>query len=425
MWRIGRNFLSCIQNSALSSTFPVVFRCTKFQFCSSVNPPNPYPSNTAQIITLAVVCVVFGIPIFIALLLTLCGLISFNANVIQYGMNQLHDAPTEDSILYVHWYVWTTFAGLLIVRLPIRFISTFFFILFPIALILLGTTLCLQKYKRNWFIVDSGSKNPYKLVFRVLKFAKDHTNPIRRSAFTYCEDELPSRLDLGKEKYGGPFTTEQVEDVKAFVGILGVLLTTGPLFAVDIAVNEILPILAPKTHDDSSLFSESSIYTSGLLTPLIVVTFIPLYLCLLRPFIHDYIPGMLKRMGLGMVLFFISGLCTLLIGVIRYDCIPMDHSFTNGCTDSITSYLKINPNYLIIQNILNAFGSMLFYIATIEFICAQSPHSMKGLLIGTYYAIKGVFQLLGVLVIYAPITAWCKSTENFPVCGSSTTWSTL
>ena len=342
----------------------------------------------------------------------------FNANVIQYGMDQLHDAPTEDSILYVHWYVWTTFAGLLIVRLPTGFISTFFFILFPIALILLGTTLCLQKYKRNWFIVDSGSKNPYKLAFRVLKFAKDHTNPILRSAFTYCEDELPSRLDMGKEKYGGPFTTEQVEDVKAFVGILGVLLTTGPIFAVDIAVNEILPILAPKTHDDGSLFSESSIYTSGLLTPLIVVILIPFYLCLLRPFIHDYIPGMLKRMGLGMVLFLLPGLCTLLVGVIRYDCIRMDHPFINGsCTGSITTYLKISPNYLLIQNSLNAFGNMLFYIATFEFICAQSPHSMKGLLIGTYYAIKGVFQLLGVLVIYAPITAWCKSDENFPVCG--------
>ena len=39
------------------------------------------------------------------------------------------------------------------------------------------------------------------------------------------EDELPSRLDLGKEKYGGPFTIEQVEDVKAFLGILHVLLT--------------------------------------------------------------------------------------------------------------------------------------------------------------------------------------------------------
>ena len=69
-------------------------------------------------------------------------------------------------------------------------------------------------YKHNWFIVDSDSNNPYKLVFKVLKFATDHTAPIRCSAFTYCEDKLPSRLDLGKEKYGGPFTTEQVEMLK-------------------------------------------------------------------------------------------------------------------------------------------------------------------------------------------------------------------
>ena len=96
----------------------------------------------------------------------------------------------------------------------------------------------------------------------------------------------------------------------------------------------------------------------------------------------------------------------------------MDHPFINGsCTDYINTYLRISPNYLLIQNSLNALGSMLFYIATFEFICAQSPHSMKGLLIGTYYAIKGVFQLVGVLVIYAPITAWCKSDKSFPVCG--------
>ena len=95
----------------------------------------------------------------------------------------------------------------------------------------------------------------------------------------------------------------------------------------------------------------------------------------------------------------------------------MYYPFTNhGCTDFITTYLKISPNYLLIQNILNALGNMLFYIATFEFICAQSPHSMKGLLIGTYYAIKGVFQLLGVLVIYAPIAALCKPHESFPVC---------
>ena len=34
---------------------------------------------------------------------------------------------------------------------------------------------------------------------------------------------------MAKDKYRGPFTTEQVEDVKAFLGIQ-LLLTLGPLF---------------------------------------------------------------------------------------------------------------------------------------------------------------------------------------------------
>lgn len=41
-----------------------------------------------------------------------------------------------------------------------------------------------------------------------------------------------------KEKYRGPFVTE---NVKALVGILGVLLTTGTLLSVAIAVNEMPP----------------------------------------------------------------------------------------------------------------------------------------------------------------------------------------
>ena len=133
---------------------------------------------------------VFGLPILIALLFTLCGIAFFSANVIQYGMDQLHDAPTDDSVLCINWYVWTTFAGMLIIRLMtgvLLGITNGFIFLFPIAFIFLGITLYLQRHKRSWFVVDSASKNPYKLVFKVIKFAKDHTSPIRRSAFTYCE----------------------------------------------------------------------------------------------------------------------------------------------------------------------------------------------------------------------------------------------
>ena len=289
-----------------------------------------------------------------------------------------------------------------------------------LAPFLLGITLCIQKYNRRSFLIDSGSRNPYKLVYRIFKFAKDHSNPIHRSAFTYCEDELPSRLDLGKEKYGGPFKNEDVENVKAFMGIVCVLLSTGPMFITDIAIHAILPSIAEYDYDTDYDYSGSGgyeydtpiinlFYSSGFLTPLIIVILIPLYLFLLRPFIHDCIPGMLKRMGIGMIIFFLSGLCTLLMGAFRHK--------TDEVNILIIDFLDINVNFLIIQSFLNAIGFILLNVATFEFICAQSPHSMKGFLIGTFFAIKGVFQLIGVLAVLTPVTAWCRSHDKFPICG--------
>ena len=304
-------------------------------------------------------------------------------------------------------------------------------VLIFLAIVLLGVTLCLEKYKRHWFFIEPGSNNPYKLVYKVVKFAKDHTNPIRRSAFTYCEDELPSRFDLGKEKYGGPFTTEEVENVKAFLGIVRVLLTVGPIFFVEIAFSENLPglVLIPiDYYYYPSVPSYTYFYGSGCLTPLLILVLIPLYLCLLRPFIHDYIPGMLKRMGLGMVLLLISGLCTLVMGVVRNKCVPtiIYNYIIHEC--GLSNFLdNINTNFLIIQFLFNAVSYLLLYVSAFEFICAQSPYSMKGLLIGTFFAIKGVSQLLGILLLYTPIYAKCNpndfiviinhSKPAFPVCG--------
>ena len=40
-----------------------------------------------------------------------------------------------------------------------------------------------------------------------------NTNILKCSAFTYWENDIPSRIGLYKHKYGGPFTNEEVEDV--------------------------------------------------------------------------------------------------------------------------------------------------------------------------------------------------------------------
>ena len=69
-----------------------------------------------------------------------------------------------------------------------------------------------------------------------MKYAIKNKQPRCRRAFTYCEDDLPSRIDFGKSKYGGPFTTEQVEDVKTFFRLLPIiLLSCTPVSTVYIA----------------------------------------------------------------------------------------------------------------------------------------------------------------------------------------------
>ena len=67
------------------------------------------------------------------------------------------------------------------------------------------------------------------MVASVLHYARKHKYPLQRSAFTYCDDERPSRIDFAKERYGGPFTTEQVEDVKTLLRIFLVLIALGPV----------------------------------------------------------------------------------------------------------------------------------------------------------------------------------------------------
>ena len=272
-----------------------------------------------------------GVTVLFGIVVTV-GIIGFSANVVQFGMDQLHDSPGEDRTLFIHWYVWIFPTSRIADQLALNLAGTFprkssshtsyniigyclLGLIFLLVSVILPTTLCLARRRRRWFLIEPGQYNPYKLVYRVTKFARQHKTPVLRSAFTYCEDEVPRGLDLGKEKYGGPFTTEQVEDVKAFYGILKVIFSFGVAFFLDFAASSVLPLFALHTspyHNgtyDGPLIGKI-VLNKGLLSSLLVAICISLYLCLLRPFISCYVPGMLKRMGLGMVLVLLSILAT-------------------------------------------------------------------------------------------------------------------
>ena len=297
--------------------------------------PSPtFISDASQIVGISICS--------IAALIILVGFVGFTANIVPFGIDQLHDSPGEDQSLFIHWYVWFSYISSFFTRLAWHLIVarmthvpdevirhhkvgiSLLLSLLLLAVVLLIISLCVAHHRRRWFLVDSGRVNPYELVYKVTKFAFQHRTPVRRSAFTYCEDELPSGLDLGKNKYGGPFTTEEVEDIKTFYGILKILFSFGTVFFLDLAAKSILSIA---THNvpqyyNGTYYNETLahyiIISNGLLSPLLVVICIPLYLCLVRPFMSYYIPGMLKRMGIGIFFVLLSLMTTFTMDTVLH-----------------------------------------------------------------------------------------------------------
>lgn len=156
------------------------------------------------------------------------GLAAFQANVIPFGLDQMPDASTEELSAFIHWYygVRNILAGT--IPLAACFLSGDFNLTTvamsacEVACIAFALILC-YGFKRI-LIIEPNSVNPFKLLHGVLKFAFNHQAPLSRSAFTYWEDEIPSRLDLGKSKYGGPFSNEEVEDIKTFLRTTGFIV---------------------------------------------------------------------------------------------------------------------------------------------------------------------------------------------------------
>ena len=157
----------------------------------------------------------------------------FQANVIKFGIDQLTNTSSDEIVAYINWYSWSYVSSEIFQALVSECTSQQLEILTPFLLCLgVSVLICLLFLCNSVLIKESATKNPFRLIYNVLKYASKSKHPRLRSAFTYCEDEPPSRIDFGKSKYGGPFTTEQVEDVKTFLKLLGILIITGASFGI-------------------------------------------------------------------------------------------------------------------------------------------------------------------------------------------------
>ena len=333
------------------------------------------------------------------------GLALFEANAIQFGVDQLQFANNDQVSKFIPWYFWTSqsFAMHICILLmamiytlsennQVNIAFTVLIVLLPFLSTL--TSLIIAICSKRYFITEPvGHVNPLKLIVKVLYYIGKHKQPVRRSAFTY--GEVPSRLDIAKERYGGPFTTEQVEDIKSFKRILVLMLTAFGLplayTGVYLMMNEILMV-------DIPLIS----LPTTLLTPYFGATIVgvPVYMCFLRPCCQYYLPRftILKRIGVGLVLIVLAMILATGIIVVTYndnEAINATNANYITCqlnqTDSTINTL-ISLQY--VTQLIHGIGYLIVFVSVLEFILAQSPRSMQGILIGLWYA----YQSLGVAV---------------------------
>ena len=293
-----------------------------------------------------------------------CGYSSFTANIIQYNIDQLVGVSADELNSVIYWHILSEpLVALIFYLLQCLFYSSKYFIMITfiasgvsVSLVLVSHSFLKHKLENISLI-----KNPIKLIVRVLCYARKHKYPENRSALTYWEEEAPSRLDLGKDKYGGPFTEEEVEDVKTvfrmlplFIGIVSFILSDDTYWsAVD---SFTLPTCFAVTDSQYRFCS---------------VILMLVYLFFIKVCFYKYIPSMLTRMSVGIFLAFIVTVSKVIIFVIERSHPADNNNFSK---------------FLFIPETIQAFSYIFLYPVSLEFTVAQSPVHMRGVMVGLWYA---------------------------------------
>ena len=377
---------------------------------------------------------IFG---FFFAVIGIAGLGMYEANAVQFGMDHMLEASSEQLSSFIHHYFWCAQVGplflyylLLATILYVRhckihaddivsdqnhFLGVF--LILPATLQILLSSLCLTTVylRRRYFCVERISKNPLRIVIDVLKYSYHHKYPERRSAFTYWESDIPSRIDLGKQKYGGPFTYEQVEDVKTMFRLLLLMVS---LFGFHISGDGYsLSNYVMSVSKCPNGVAFLAVVTNPSHIPLLIGTVaIPLYQ-LLKGHLKQYNPSLLSKVWFGLFLCLLNEAVQCWYGLSLHEseleCPHIDIAFDNTMLRTcINANFKFLTNdscqypcrmidgdkgyFLYLSAIpLSLYGlsNLLVFLTMLEFICAQSPNAMKGLLIGVWYSMLSIKYL--------------------------------
>ena len=353
------------------------------------------------------------------------GLAGLVANNMQIGLDQLIDASSTDICSYLSWGVWLYFLSYTMAVFSQQYLCgiydsplSFLFVSLTITVVVLSDVAC-----NHWLVKEPVTQNPLKLIYQVLRYAVKNKYPRMRSAFTYWEDKPYSRIDLGKRKYGGPFTTEQVEDVKTFFQLLVILVASvlinvmghGQVIIPDSRLAHYQGTTMPKHCEEIVHFQQFSSWVQqklvGTFSNSFVVLLVPLFELILYPLQKVYYPrlniSMLTCLIASIFLMLLSNVCNLTLELVATHGSNEQNTtcqlFSLSNDNSNNHKLALNYRWLVIPQIIMSVSQYLFCTSGIELLVSQCPYAMRGLIIGaaatTYGASSSLYDLSLMIVM--------------------------
>ena len=333
------------------------------------------------------------------LVLGTIGIGGLYTNMLPFTLDQIIGASAEELSAVVQWYCWGHNIAQLVINtlqcIPLQFVNLIPVIILTVGCLSTSAALIMDCLCYKWLDTHKKTGNPIKLIFQVLNYARKNTYPRLRSAFTYIDEEQPSRLDFGKHKFGGPFTEEEVEDVKTVFRLALLLATICGVLLVGHEIDDqfglhAIPVTKLTFDCISKLKARISQATAFVL--------IPAYRFIVYPLVGKYIPSMLKIMGAGSFLCLVSTIFSLVVNSIG-------HLYSNASQcifddNIVQDTIPIPLYWVLIIDIMNGVGILLTILSLYEFVMAQTPNRMRGIMMGLTFTFVGIDRFgLGLLAV--------------------------
>ena len=334
------------------------------------------------------------------------GLGGFLSNIIHLGIDQLTDASANEITSFIIWYTTTLFTSAITLHYITDCIVTenTFYIKTLVVAICLTIALCLDFLFQHILVKEQVTRRSLREIIGVTRYVIRN----RQLRHDFAHDQVPSRFDIAKHLYGGPFTSQQVDNVRKFLWMLLVIapctLVIGAIQPIFYAEEKVYRHLNfwKETDGFKGCYKNLSLRYSDNFFALVIVV---LYEFIIHPLFYRCLPKLhiTSKFLVATVTLFLWILSLLALDSYVYHELKFNDTYTYEACIIVKKYntSTLNQTWMLVPNFIRGVFSILLLPTALEFIWAQAPTSMKGLILGFGYMFVGLSTIFHT-VLAAP-----------------------